>query len=214
MKCGATISVPGISTYMMKCFSKLTYTMGAYSNLEFGLRFAQKATEHGLDAFSAPQTMAFAIELYEAGILTDADMPGFPPDGEGRFYWLLDRIVRRQGIGDVLADGTWWAARRIGKGAEAYAHNTIRRTEQLPLKLGMLNPIYFLMYCTGEKATSPRSRATFPRRPLPRGRSARPSPRTGLTSPMSGSRSGSRTGSFAARTRSQTTRSPGRAARS
>jgi len=27
MKCGAIISVPGISTYMMKCYSKLTYTM-------------------------------------------------------------------------------------------------------------------------------------------------------------------------------------------
>jgi len=36
MKCGATISVPGISTYMMKCFSKLTYTMAAYSDLDFG----------------------------------------------------------------------------------------------------------------------------------------------------------------------------------
>jgi len=35
MKCGAIISVPGISTYMMKCFSKLTYTMGAMSNLDF-----------------------------------------------------------------------------------------------------------------------------------------------------------------------------------
>ena len=30
MKCGAIISVPGISTYMMKCFSKLTYTMAAF----------------------------------------------------------------------------------------------------------------------------------------------------------------------------------------
>ncbi|HSW40023.1 MAG TPA: aldehyde ferredoxin oxidoreductase N-terminal domain-containing protein, partial [Acidobacteriota bacterium] len=33
MKCGAMISIPGISTYMMKCFSKLTYTMAAYSDL-------------------------------------------------------------------------------------------------------------------------------------------------------------------------------------
>ena len=34
------------------------------------------AAEHGVDAFSAPQTMAFAIELYEAKILTDADIEG------------------------------------------------------------------------------------------------------------------------------------------
>ena len=70
-----------------------------------------------------------------------------PSDNEGRFYWLLDRIVRREGIGDVLANGTYWAAQQIGKGAEAYAHNNIKKHEQLPLKLGMLNPVYFLMYC-------------------------------------------------------------------
>ena len=76
MKCGATISVPGLPTYMMKCFSKLTYTMAAMSDLDFGLRIAQRATEYGVDAFSTPQVMAFALELYEAGILTDQDFAG------------------------------------------------------------------------------------------------------------------------------------------
>jgi benzoyl-CoA reductase subunit BamB len=168
MKCGAAISVDTrMCSYMMKCFSKLTYTMGAFSDLKFGLKIAQKATEHGVDAFSAPQTMAFAIELFEAGILTDADLPGFPADSEARFYWLLDKIVRREGIGDVLADGTYWAAERIGKGAQAYAHNNIKKTEQLPLKLGMLNPIYFLMYCTGEKANITQIEGNFPQAPFP-----------------------------------------------
>jgi len=168
MKCGAAISVDTrLCSYMMKCFSKLTYTMGAFSDLDFGLRIAQKATEHGVDAFSAPQTMAFAVELYEDGILTDADMPGFPTKSEDRFYWLLDKIVRREGIGEILADGTYWAGERIGKGAPAYAHNCIRKTEQLPLKLGMLNPIYFLMYCTGEKASITQIEGNFPQQPFP-----------------------------------------------
>jgi benzoyl-CoA reductase subunit BamB len=167
MKCGASIAVDTrFCSYMMKCFSKLTYTMGAMSNLEFGLRIAQKATEHGVDAFSAPQTMAYAIELYEAGILTDKDFPGMPPDSEGRFYYLLDRIVRREGIGDVLADGTYWAGERIGNGAQEYAHNNIKKHEQLPLKLGMLNPIYFLMYCTGEKANITQIEGNFPQAPF------------------------------------------------
>ncbi len=167
MKCGAAISVDTrLCSYMMKCFSKLTYTMAAMSDLDFGLRIAQKATEHGVDAFSAPQTMAFALELYEAGILKPTDFPGMPLDNEGAFYWLLDRIVRREGIGDVLADGTYWAAKRIGNGAEAYAHNNIKKTEQLPLKLGMLNPIYFLMYCTGEKANITQIEGNFPQAPF------------------------------------------------
>ncbi|MDQ7780398.1 MAG: aldehyde ferredoxin oxidoreductase N-terminal domain-containing protein, partial [Planctomycetota bacterium] len=48
MKCGAIISVPGLSTYMMKCFSKLTYTMAAFSDLDFGFKIAQRATEYGV----------------------------------------------------------------------------------------------------------------------------------------------------------------------
>ncbi len=168
MKCGATISPPGQPTYMMKCFSKLTYTMAAMSDLDFGLRIAQHATEYGVDGYSTPQVMAFAIELYENGILTDDDMPGMPSDNEGRFYWLLDRIVRREGIGDVLANGTYWAAKEIGKGAEEYAHNNIKKHEQLPLKLSMLNPVYFLMYATGEKINITQIEGQFPQAPYPK----------------------------------------------
>ncbi len=166
MKCGAIISVPGISTYMMKCFTKLTYAMAAFSDLDFGFKIAQRATEYGVDGFSTPQIMAFGFELKEAGILTDEDFAGCPSDNEGKFYWLLDRIVRREGIGDILANGTHWAAQQIGKGAEEYVHNNIKKHEQLPLKLGMLNPIYFLMYCTGEKINITQIEGNFPQSPF------------------------------------------------
>ncbi len=168
MKCGATLSMPGVPTYMMKCYSKLTYTMAAYSDLDFGLNIAQRATEYGVDGFSCPQVMAFAIELYDNGILTDADMPEFPPDNEGRFFYLLEKIVRREGIGDVLANGSYWAAKEIGNGAEDYAHNNIKKHEQLPLKLSMLNPIYFLMYSTGEKINITQIEGQFPQAPYPK----------------------------------------------
>jgi benzoyl-CoA reductase subunit BamB len=85
MKCGAIVSVPGVSTYMMKCYSKLTYTMAAFSDLDFGFRIAQRATEYGVDGFSTPQTMAFALELLQAGILTEQDFAGAPSDTEGKF---------------------------------------------------------------------------------------------------------------------------------
>ncbi len=166
--CGATISLPGVSTFMMKCFTKLTYTMAAFSNLEFGLTIAQRATEYGVDGYSAPQTMAFALELLENGILTDKDFPDMPEDNDGKFFYLLDKIVRREGIGDILADGTYWASKRIGNGAEEYAHNNIKKSEQLPLKLSMLNPIYFLMYCTGEKMNITQIEGQFPQAAFPK----------------------------------------------
>ena len=68
----------GGATYMMKCFTKLTYTMAAMSNLDFGLTIAQRATEYGVDGYSTPQVMAFALELLETGILTYKDLPDMP----------------------------------------------------------------------------------------------------------------------------------------
>jgi aldehyde:ferredoxin oxidoreductase len=110
--------------------------------------------------------MAFAVELYENGILTDKDFEGCPSDKEGRFFWLLDRIARREGIGDVLADGTYWAARRIGKGAEEFDHNTVKKHEQMNIKLGMMDPLYYLMYATNEKLSITQIEGNWPQAPF------------------------------------------------
>jgi aldehyde:ferredoxin oxidoreductase len=166
--CGALISYKDTPRYMAKCFGKLTYAMAAYvDNLDFAWKILQRAQEYGVDSFSTPQILAFAVELYEAGILTDKDMPDFPKDNEGRFYYLLDKVAYREGIGDVLADGVYWAARNIGKGAEEFDHNTVKKHEQLPLKLGMLDPIYYLMYSTNEKISITQIEGNWPQAAFP-----------------------------------------------
>ncbi|GBF34645.1 tungsten-containing aldehyde:ferredoxin oxidoreductase [Desulfocucumis palustris] len=167
-QCGALIAYQDVPRYMMKCFSKLTYTLAAYvDDLGFSFRICQRAFEYGLDSFSTPQILAFAVELYEAGILTDADFAGCPSDKEGRFFWLLDKVARREGIGDILADGTYWAARRIGKGAEAFEHNTIKKHEQMNIKLGMLDPLYYLMFSTNEKVSITQIEGNWPQAAYP-----------------------------------------------
>ena len=167
--CGALIQPPNAPNYMAKCFGKLTYAMAAYvDNLDFAWNILHKATEYGVDSFSTPQILAFGVELWEAGILTDKDFEGCPKDNEGRFMWLLDRVAHREGIGDVLADGTYWAAKKIGNGAEEYAHNNIKKHEQLPLKLGMMDPLYYLMYSTNEKISITQIEGNWPQAPFPR----------------------------------------------
>jgi aldehyde:ferredoxin oxidoreductase len=172
--CGGLVSYQEGPYYMMKCFGKLTYCMAAYvDDLGFNFRILNRATEYGVDSFSTPQILAFAVELYEAGILTDEDFAGTsayeacPSDKEGRFFWLLDRVARREGIGDILADGVYYAARKIGKGAEAFDHNTIKKHEQLPLKLGMMDPLYYLMYSTNEKISITQIEGQWPQTPFP-----------------------------------------------
>jgi aldehyde:ferredoxin oxidoreductase len=169
VKCHGIIQLPGFPSYVMKCFSKLTYVMAALADdLDFGLKIAAIAQSYGVDGYTTPQVMAFAIELYEAGILTDQDLPNFPKDNKERFYYLLDMIVKREGIGDILAKGVYWAAREIGKGAEKFDHNTIKKHEQIPIKLGMLNPIYFIMWSTGEKINITQIEGQIPQAPLPK----------------------------------------------
>ena len=69
---------------------------------------------------------------------------------------------------------------RIGKGAEKFAHNTIKKHEQLPLKLGMLNPVYFLMYSHRREDQHHPDRGPVPAGAVPDAwKSARPSSRTG-----------------------------------
>jgi aldehyde:ferredoxin oxidoreductase len=164
--CHQAISYPGRPTYFLKCYSKLTYAMAAYKELDFNYDILGVTQEYGLDGFSTPQLLAFAIELYEAGILTDKDLPGFPSDSGERFFYLVEKIVRREGVGDALANGVYHAARQIGKGAEEYDHNTMKKFEQVPLKLKMINHPYFLMYATGEKMCITQVEGSYPQIPI------------------------------------------------
>jgi aldehyde:ferredoxin oxidoreductase len=153
---------------MAKCFGKLTYSMAAMvDRLDFNFRILQRATEYGVDSFSTPQILAFGVECKEAGVFTDSDFKGCPEDKEGRFFWLLDRVAHREGIGDILADGTWWAAQKLGKVAQELAHNTIKKHEQLPLKLSTLDPLYFLMYSTNEKISITQIEGNWPQGAFP-----------------------------------------------
>jgi aldehyde:ferredoxin oxidoreductase len=165
--CHQAIKYPGRRTYFQKCYSKLTYAMAAFEELDFNYNILGVTQEYGLDGFSTPQVLAFGVELYEAGILTDEDLPDFPADAAGRFFYLVEKIAHREGVGDHLANGVYHAARAIGKGAEEYDHNSMKKFEQVPLKLGMINFPYFLMYATGEKMNITQIEGSFPQIPIP-----------------------------------------------
>jgi aldehyde:ferredoxin oxidoreductase len=164
--CHQAIHYPGRHPFFTKCYSKLTYAMAAFEELDFDYDMLGLSQEYGLDGFSTPQVLAFAVELYEAGILTSSDLPGFPATSRERFFYLVEKIVRRDGVGDALANGVYWAARQIGKGAEEFDHNTVKKFEQVPLKLKMINFPYFLMYATGEKMNITQIEGSYPQLPI------------------------------------------------
>lgn len=93
------------------------------SDLDIPVRANYLANAYGVDTISAGSMVAFVMELFEKGILTREDTDGLEirwGDGETALK-LLEMIVRREGIGDVLAEGVYLASMKIGKGAERYA---------------------------------------------------------------------------------------------
>ncbi|MDA8125903.1 MAG: aldehyde ferredoxin oxidoreductase family protein [Deltaproteobacteria bacterium] len=78
---------------------------------------------YGLDTISTGGVIAFAMEAYENGALTRADLDGIDlkwGDG-GALIQLLHKLGKREGIGALLSEGSRIAADRIGKGTAAYA---------------------------------------------------------------------------------------------
>jgi len=78
---------------------------------------------YGMDTISAGTIIAFAMECYENGIITSKDTDGIELNwGNHRaLVAILEKMVKREGIGDILADGVKVAAGKIGKGAEKFA---------------------------------------------------------------------------------------------
>jgi aldehyde:ferredoxin oxidoreductase len=92
-------------------------------DLEFALKMNHFLNRMGMDSLSSGETIGWAMECVQRGLLTKDDFGGLD------FSWgntetvekLLNMIVRREGIGDVFAEGTLSLARRFGKAAEEYA---------------------------------------------------------------------------------------------
>lgn len=93
------------------------------TNLEATVMADHMCCELGLDTISTGNSIGFAYELFEKGILTTRDTDGLVlkyGDPEPMLK-LIEKIGRREGLGDILAEGVKRAAEHIGKGSAEYA---------------------------------------------------------------------------------------------
>ncbi len=81
--------------------------------------------EYGLDTISAGSSIAFAMECFEKGILTGEQTGGLELKfGDGDMVVdLVGKISKREGVGDLLAEGTKRMAEKLGQGSEHFAMN-------------------------------------------------------------------------------------------
>jgi aldehyde:ferredoxin oxidoreductase len=83
----------------------------------------QMCNAYGLDTISTGCVIAFAMECYENGILTknDTNELDLKFGNKEAMLKLIEMIAKREGIGDLLAEGVMRASKKIGKGSEKFA---------------------------------------------------------------------------------------------
>jgi len=88
---------------------------------------------YGLDTISTGVVIAFAMEAYEKGLITKEQAGGLEVKWGSReaILTLVEKIAKREGIGDLLAEGVWRAAKKIGRGAEEFALHV--KGQELPM---------------------------------------------------------------------------------
>jgi aldehyde:ferredoxin oxidoreductase len=92
-------------------------------NIDAVIAADRLADELGLDSVSSGVTIGFAMECFEKGILTLKDTDGIELrfGNDEAMLKVLRKMAFRDGIGDLLADGSLAAAKKIGKGTEKFS---------------------------------------------------------------------------------------------
>ncbi len=93
------------------------------TDLEAVFRINEALNRAGMDSISAGGTVAWAIECLERGILSHEEVDGLDLrwGNATAIEEVVEKMIAREGIGDLLADGSRIAAQRVGKGSQAWA---------------------------------------------------------------------------------------------
>lgn len=116
--------VPGIGTGVVKCVGWAYFTSNVWNRDRKVMFHASYLCNHyGLDWTATGVTISFLMELYHKGIITEKDTDGVPMrrGDEEAIISTIHKIGKQEGFGQLLRDGVWQAAKKIGKGAEECA---------------------------------------------------------------------------------------------
>ncbi len=102
------------------------WAMGPYtgvSKLDAIIKGAELCNYYGMDAQSVGVTIGFVMDCHEKGIISHEELGGIDAHfgNADALIQLIEKMGKREGIGDLLADGVKAAAAKIGKGSEQLA---------------------------------------------------------------------------------------------
>jgi len=107
---------------------------------------------YGIDTISTGVVISFAMDLFENNILTLQDTDGLDLTfgNAPAMLEMVERIARRKGLGDLLAEGSRRAADKIGKGAIDFAMQV--KGEEIPMhepRLKQPMGVHYSIHATG-----------------------------------------------------------------
>lgn len=98
--------------------------MGIY-DLNFVLKWTVETNRLGSDCDGPAYAIAWAMELWEKGLISEKDTDGIELvwGNQDAALSMLKKIVRREGFGDLLAEGIELAAKKFGKDSSRFAYH-------------------------------------------------------------------------------------------
>jgi aldehyde:ferredoxin oxidoreductase len=159
--CKSIISLPEGEYACIKCqsFFNFMFAIKIY-DIHFSVRCFKLCENYGLDVISTAYLTGFAIDLYQKGIITQADTGGLELKWQDRetAFRMIEKIANREDIGDILAYGAVEASKKIGKGAEEHAYH-VKKLEPIPYTI---DPYSTLLSSVGDKPDQTRSEGFIP----------------------------------------------------
>src|SRR5690606_7023441 len=95
---------------------------------------------------STGATIAFAMECYEKGLIDETHTDGLETTfgNDDVMPILIEKIAKREGFGDLLAEGSYRAAKKIG--GDAYKYSISVKGQELPAHMPEMKPSVGLIY--------------------------------------------------------------------
>jgi len=128
MRCEHEVVVPEgpYKNTMTRMEYESLWALGPYcgvDRLDAIIKAMDLCNYYGVDSISTGVIAGFAMDCYETGILTQQDTGGIDAKfgNAEAMVQLVEKIGKREGIGEVLADGVKFAAEKIGKGSDKLA---------------------------------------------------------------------------------------------
>jgi len=121
LACAGLVSVPEVGVGAMRCYPFWNLWQLKMTNVDKMFEATKLMSDYGIDNRDLCWTVSYLMKLYEMGLTSLKDTDGIPMEwGSGdALIQTIHKLVKREGFGDILAEGPFQLAKKFGPKAKA-----------------------------------------------------------------------------------------------